>query len=85
MCAVTAERPTPLLELVVTCIRSVARHQADTEACLVTEEDRSGRYCQVNESTLYCPARSAYLSLSAEGMQKALHGVPLRVSSAAFS
>ncbi len=69
----------------VTCVRPVAQHQADSGPCFVVEEDRSGHYQQVNRSSLYCPLRGEYLSLSEDGMHKALAGYPVRVSSSAFS
>lgn len=69
----------------ITCVRPVAQHQADSTACFVIEEDRSGHYQQLNRTTLYCPLSGRYLALSEEGMHKALAGHPLRVSSAAFS
>lgn len=73
------------MQLHVTLVREVARHQADTSSTMVVEEDISGRYAEVNRSTLYCEALSLYLELSREGMARARKGEPLRVSSTCVS
>lgn len=73
------------MQLQVTLVREVARHQADSSSTMVTEEDISGRYVEMNRNTLYCEALSLYLELSREGMARARKGEPLRVSSACVS
>lgn len=73
------------MQLHVTLVREVARHQADTSSTMVVEEDISGRYAEVNRSTLYCEALGLYLELSREGMARARKGEPLRVSSTCVS
>lgn len=76
---------TALLTLQVTSVRPVARHQADTVACLEAQTDCSDTYVHVNATTLYSPRFGRYLSLSREAMRRAQQGLPLRVSERAFS
>ena len=74
-----------MLQLRVTCVRSVARHQADCGPCLVQEEDYSGGYQQLNARTLYSPTHGRYLELSADGMARARAGQPIVVGPNALS
>jgi hypothetical protein len=81
----TTSNVPPTFNVYVTCVRSVAQHQAHAMPEIVSEEDRSGLYVLLNPRTLYCEATAQFLHLSAEGLEKVKAGLPVRVSPAAFS
>lgn len=73
------------LQLQITCVRTVARHQSESLPSIVAEEDISGLYERLNATTLYCRERSRFVELNREGMKSALDGAVLRISASAVS
>lgn len=76
----------PSYDVRATRVRTVAFHQRNpNEAVITKDEDISGRYEQVNASTLYCEHHGVYLELSRELLNAVQEGRPIRVASSRCS